>query len=140
MAACVLKFSDGSREDVCAVPNVGYGGHDEDQGQMGGVSALMKLGLFSLRGACSKEPIYENTTPEFDEITIRLDPRYYSGGAFEIVTHNNTPENVHIKRAELNSTPLDSCWFYHKDFEKGGKLELWLGPQPNKAWGKSPVL
>ena len=107
---------------------------------MGGVSALMKLGLFSLRGTCSKEPIYEITTPEFDKITIRLDPRYYSGGAFEIVTHNNTPENVYIQRAELNATPLNNCWFYHKDFEKGGKLELWLGPQPNKTWGKSPVL
>ena len=29
-------------------PNRGYGGHDEDQGQMGGVSALMKLGLLEL--------------------------------------------------------------------------------------------
>jgi len=60
-------------------PNSGYGGHDEDQGQMGGVSALMKLGLFSLRGTCSKEPVYEITAPEFDEITIKLDPRYYPG-------------------------------------------------------------
>ncbi len=27
-------------------PDLGYGGHDEDQGQMGGVSALMAIGLF----------------------------------------------------------------------------------------------
>jgi putative alpha-1,2-mannosidase len=116
-------------------PNRGYGGHDEDQGQMGGVSALMKLGLFSLRGTSSKEPVYELTTPEFDEITIQLDPRYYSGREFRIKTHHNTPENVYIQRAELNGQPLENCWFYHRDFAKGGLLELWLGPEPNRKWG-----
>jgi len=122
-----------------ANPNRGYGGHDEDQGQMGGVSALMKLGLFSLRGTCSKEPVYEITTPEFDEITIKLDTRYYEGQEFKIITHDNSPSNVYIQRATLNGEPLDNCWFYHKDFARGGKLELWLGPEPNKGWGKSPV-
>ena len=119
-------------------PNVGYGGHDEDQGQMGGVSALMKLGLFSLRGTCSKEPVYEITAPEFDEVTIQLAPRYYPGREFRIVTHNNTVENCYIQKAELNHEPLNDCWFYHRDFEQGGLLELWLGPTPNKEWGNSP--
>ena len=27
----------------------------------------------------------------------------------------------------------------YRDFARGGLLELWLGPQPNRAWGKSPV-
>ena len=120
-------------------PNIGYGGHDEDQGQMGGVSALMKLGLFSLRGTCSKDPIYEVTTPEFDEITIKLDPRYYSGKVFRIKTHNNVPENMYIQKAKLNGKALENCWIYHKDFARGGLLELWLGPKPNKIWGKSPI-
>ena len=120
-------------------PNTGYGGHDEDQGQMGGVSALMKLGLFSLRGTTSKEPIYEITAPEFDEITIRLDPRYYSGKTFTIRTHNNAPDNMYIRKAELNGEPLETCWFYHRDFAKGGLLELWLGPELNRNWGQSPI-
>lgn len=120
-------------------PNIGYGGHDEDQGQMGGVSALMKLGLFSLRGTCSKDPIYEVTAPQFDDITITLDPRYYDGKTFRIKTHHNSPKNCYIQRAELNGQPLENCWFYHRDFAKGGLLELWLGPKPNKAWGKGPV-
>jgi putative alpha-1,2-mannosidase len=117
-------------------PNLGYGGHDEDQGQMGGVSALMKLGLFSLRGTCSQDPLYEITTPEFDEITISLDPRYYEGREFRIVTHDNIPENPYIQRAELNGKPLETFWFRHRDFAKGGVLELWLGPEPNKDWGR----
>jgi len=120
-------------------PNTGYGGHDEDQGQMGGVSALMKLGLFSLRGTCSKEPVYEITAPEFDDITIALDPRYYAGKTFRIKTHDNSKENCYIQRAQLNGQAMDACWFYHKDFAKGGLLELWLGPTPNKTWGKSPI-
>jgi putative alpha-1,2-mannosidase len=120
-------------------PNIGYGGHDEDQGQMGGVSALMKLGLFSLRGSCSQEPVYEITAPEFDEISISLDPRYYAGKTFKIKCYGNSKVNCYIQRAKLNGQALDNCWFHHRDFAKGGLLELWLGPNPNTAWGKSPV-
>ncbi|MCP5536202.1 MAG: glycoside hydrolase family 92 protein [Akkermansiaceae bacterium] len=119
-------------------PNVGYGGHDEDQGQMGGVSALMKLGLFSLRGTCSKEPVYEITAPEFGEVTITLDPRYYAGKQFQIKTYNNSGANCYIQKAKLNGKPLLNCWFHHKDFAKGGVLEIWLGPEPNKDWGTGP--
>ncbi|MHC4694832.1 MAG: glycoside hydrolase domain-containing protein, partial [Planctomycetota bacterium] len=120
-------------------PNIGYGGHDEDQGQMGGISALMKIGLFSLRGTCSRRPIYEITSPEFDEIIIKLDPRYYPGGEFRIKTYDNHQKNCYIQKARLNGKPLDNCWFYHEDFARGGLLELWLGPEPNKNWGKSPI-
>ena len=102
---------------------------------MGGVSALMKLGLFSLRGTSSKEPVYEITTPEFDEITIQLDPQYYPGKEFKIKTYDNTPDNIYIQKAKLNGKPLEKFWFYHKDFAKGGLLELWLGPKPHKSWG-----
>ena len=44
-------------------PDKGYGGHDEDQGQMGAISALMSMGLFSLRGNNELEPRYELTGP-----------------------------------------------------------------------------
>ena len=113
----------------------GYGGHDEDQGIMGATSALMSMGLSQVRGGCSQEPIYEITAPVFDEVTIHLDSRYYPGKTFRIVTKNNAPENVYIQSAKLNGNQLDNCWFYHRDFVKGGTLELVLGPQPNKSWG-----
>ncbi len=122
-----------------ANPNLGYGGHDEDQGQMGGVSALMKIGLFSLRGTCSKEPVYEITAPEFDEVTIQLDPYYNSGKTFKIKAYGDPAENCYIQRARLNGRPLRACWFSHRQFSAGGVLELWLGPEPNKKWGKSPA-
>jgi putative alpha-1,2-mannosidase len=108
-------------------PETGYGGHDEDQGQMGGVSALMSIGLFSLRGTTSENPIYEITSPVFDEIVISLDGNYYRGGQFTIRTYDNSTENCYIQKARLNG-------FSHKDFAQGGLLELWLGPAPNRNW------
>jgi len=116
-------------------PHDGYCG-EEDQGQMGALSAMMKIGLFSVRGACGAEPVYDITTPEFDEITINLDQKYYPGKTFEIKTYNNTKENVYIQRAKLNGKRLDNCWIYQKEVARGGLLELWLGPKPS-AWGTS---
>jgi len=55
------------------------------------------------------------------------------GGGYNY--NSNTSDHMYIQRARRNGKALDSCWFYHRDFAKGGILELWLGPQPNKAWG-----
>lgn len=116
-------------------PDLGYGGHDEDQGQMGGVSALMAIGLFSLQGNVNADPVYEITSPIFDKITIDLDPRYYTGEKFIIETVNNSKENMYIQQAQLNEQPLNTFWFSHDTFSKGGKLKIVLGNEPNKAWG-----
>jgi predicted alpha-1,2-mannosidase len=116
-------------------PDKGYGGHDEDQGQMGGISALMSMGLFSLRGTAASEPVYELTSPVFDEIVITLDSTYYAGKSFVIKAHNNSDLNCYIQKATLNGQDLSNFWFRHSDFATGGILELWLGPTPNKKWG-----
>lgn len=116
-------------------PDLGYGGHDEDQGQMGGVSALMAIGLFNIAGNESVTPVYEITSPIFDEISIRLDKKYYSGSNFTIRTYNNSAESDYIQRSTLNGKPLNNFWFTHEAFSKGGLLELWLGDKPNKNWG-----
>lgn len=114
----------------------GYGGHDEDQGQMGGISALMSMGLFSLKGNNSLEPRYEITAPVFDEIIFTLDSNYYQGKEFKIITENNSVDNMYIQEASLNGQELNTYWFTHRDYQKGGELRLVLGPQPNKNWGK----
>jgi predicted alpha-1,2-mannosidase len=119
-------------------PDSGYGG-DEDQGQAGGLSVMMAIGLFQMRGGAEQEPIYEITSPIFDRVTIRLDPRYYPGGRFVITTRNNSPENAYIQSARLDGQPLDRPWFYHRDLVDGGTLELELGPQPNRHWGSRPA-
>ncbi len=117
-------------------PDKGYGGHDEDQGQMGGVSALMGIGLFSVTGTESDTPYYEITTPIFDRVTIRLNPDYYTGKEFVITAHDNSPENCYIRRAELNGDAWDYAQFDHETFSRGGSLTLWLGSEPAKECGK----
>lgn len=116
-------------------PDLGYGGHDEDQGQMGGVSALMAIGLFNVMGNQSQTPVYEITSPIFDEVNIKLDNRYYNGKQFAIKTFNNQPGHDYIQSVKLNGKEHTNFWFTHEEYAKGGLLEIWLGPNPNKNWG-----
>jgi len=95
----------------------------------------MSMGLFSLKGTTGTDPVYEITSPVFDEVKINLDPEYYPGKAFTIKTHNNAPENCYIQKAVLNGKSWDDFQISHETFSKGGTLELWLGPRPNKSWG-----
>jgi len=118
-------------------PYGGYGGNDEDQGQMAALSALMGIGLFDIKGGCDPEPIYQITTPLFDTVTIHLNPQYYPGKTFTITTSNNAPDHRYIQSARLNGRPWQQCWFRQADLKRGGTLTLALGPEPNTAWGVS---
>ncbi len=116
-------------------PDRGYGGHDEDQGQMGGLSALMSIGLFSIDGGSSCNPVYDITSPVFDEVTIKLDPEYCDGNEFKIKVYDNSAENCYIQRAQLNGKERSSYQIPHCILSQGGLLELWLGSTPNRNWG-----
>jgi putative alpha-1,2-mannosidase len=119
-------------------PFGGYNG-DEDQGQMGALSALMAIGLFDMDGGASLKPRFDLTAPLFDKVTIRLHPGYYPGKSFVITTKNNAPENCYIQSASLNGKPWSSFQLPHGIFTQGGTLELVLGPQPNMAWGADGI-
>ena len=60
----------------------------------------------------------------------------YPGKTFEIITRNNSVENLYIQSAKLNDEPLNSWWFTHKSLVEGGTLVLDMGSQPNKEWGQ----
>lgn len=114
-----------------------YGGYrdDEDQGQMGALGVLMAIGLFEVDGGCSTTPAYELTSPLFDKVTIRLNPDYYPGETFEIITRNNSERNMYIRRASLNGKVWNDCAVPHAELVKGGTLVLDMGATPNKKWG-----
>lgn len=116
-------------------PYRGYGGHDEDQGQMSGVSALMSIGLFSINGGSVRNPYYEITSPVFDAVTIKLHPEYYKGETFRIIAHNVSDSNCYIKEAKLNGVPYSDFRLPHNQFANGGTLELWLSPEADYSWG-----
>ena len=95
----------------------------------------MAMGLFDVEGGAAVKPTYQITAPVFDRVTIHLNPDYFARRDFTIVTRNNRPQNIYIQRAWLNGKPLERCWFDHADLVRGGKLEIELGPEANRAWG-----
>ena len=99
----------------------GYGHHDEDQGQMGALSALMAIGLFEVTGGAQPRPVYDITSPIFRSVRLP---------GFRIVTHG---EGEYIQRARLNGRALDRAFLHHDELR--GALDLWLGDEPNRAWG-----
>lgn len=119
-------------------PHRGYNG-DEDQGLMGSLAVLMKMGLFSMRGGAAENPTYEIGSPMFDKVTIHLDPRFYGGGTFEIKA-DQAKGSPFVQSASLNGETWNQCWLYHKDLIKGGRLQLEMGSQPNKSWGSAMEL
>tara|TARA_B100000941_G_scaffold195353_1_gene141573 strand:- start:2980 stop:4029 length:1050 start_codon:yes stop_codon:yes gene_type:complete len=114
-------------------PQHGYSG-DEDQGLMGALSVLMKIGLFEMKGGADINPTYDLSSPVFDQIVIHLDMDYYPSGRFIINVLNNSSKNKYIQSLKLNGTPLNQSWFHHKDLVKGGVLEYVLGEEPNYDW------
>ncbi len=119
-------------------PLHGYGyGQDEDQGQLGAWYVLAAMGLFDVQGHARANPTFQIGSPIFDKITIELDPDYYEGNQIVIEAKNNSQENIYVQSATLNGKPLRNVWFDRRQLVNGGKLELVMGPEPNKQWGVS---
>ncbi|MEI6865902.1 GH92 family glycosyl hydrolase [Flavicella sp.] len=108
-------------------PSSGYNG-DEDQGLMGSLAVLMKIGLFQMNGGTESNPSYQITSPIFDKISIKLNKDYYPEGVFEIETIDNSPENVYVNKMELNGDVLNTNEIKHSDIINGGFLLLNMEP------------
>ena len=111
---------------------------DEDEGQMGAWFVMAAIGLFETDGGASVKPFYEIGSPIFEKVTITLDPKYYPGKSFTIEARNTSGTNKYIQSATLDGKRLTKPWFYHSELIDGGKLELQMGPEPNKQWGSKP--
>lgn len=105
---------------------------NEDAGQM---SAWYVLAATGLHPACPGDTRMEITSPVFDRIEFRLDPRYATGRSFTVVAHDNAPGNVYIRRALLNGREYDASHLDFAQIAAGGTLELFLAPEPNPDWG-----
>ncbi|WP_233267513.1 GH92 family glycosyl hydrolase [Algibacter sp. L1A34] len=111
-------------------PATGFNG-DEDQGLMGSLSVLMKIGLFQMNGGTEENPNYQIGSPIFDEVIIKLNPDYYSNESFTIKTVNNSESNVYINRVKLNNKKVESYKLSHNDIIKGGELKLEMSNKSN---------
>ena len=107
-------------------PATGYNG-DEDQGLMGTLAVLYKIGLFQMNGGTEANPVYQIGSPIFDRITIDLNPKYYPGKSLSIQTIGNSEKNRYILSADLNGKPVGSTGINHNELVKGGVLTLKMG-------------
>ena len=112
----------------------GYGyGQDEDQGQLGSWYVMASMGLFDVKGLTDERPIIELGSPVFNDILITLG----NGKKLHISAAGNSDKNLYIQSAKFNGVVLENCWLYREQLMEGGKLELKMGPQPNRGWGVS---
>ncbi|MDB5016767.1 MAG: alpha,2-mannosidase [Mucilaginibacter sp.] len=105
---------------------------NEDVGQM---SAWYILAAVGLHPVCPGDTRQEITSPAFDKVTLKLDPKYAKGDTFTVVAKNNSATNIYIQSAKLNGKPYNKCHIDFTDIAAGGTLELTMGNTPNKNWG-----
>ena len=105
---------------------------DDDCGLSAGTSILLGLGLFDLKGGSYENPIYDITSPIFDEITINLDNTYYNGNKLIVKTYNNSKKNMFIKKILFNNIEITNYKITHNQLVSGGVLEIFLSNKPIK--------
>ncbi|GJM29576.1 MAG: hypothetical protein DHS20C17_22110 [Cyclobacteriaceae bacterium] len=104
-------------------PETGYNG-DEDQGLMGSLAVLMKMGLFEMTSGCAVEPQIEIGSPIFDKVIIELNQQYFSGDQIIISVLNNGPENYYVNSIAINGQPQQGPFINFHHLVKGAALEL----------------
>ncbi len=114
-----LVFSD----TVSGIPG------DEDGGGMSSFVVFSMMGFFPVTPGI---PVYAIGSPFFEKTTITLP----DGKTFTIKAKGYSEDNKYIQSARLNGKALDRAWFTHEELTAGGVLELTMGPEPNKDWGK----
>lgn len=112
------------RNDLMGVPG------DEDGGGMTSFTVFSMLGFYPVTPGI---PAYNIGSPVFPYARVRLS----NGKFFEIVARNASDDCKYIQKAYLNGVEWNKPWFAHSDLANGGRLELEMGSEPNKAWGSA---
>jgi predicted alpha-1,2-mannosidase len=110
-------------------PELGYNG-DEDQGLMGSLAVLMKMGLFQMNAGTEENPKYEIGSPIFDKVNIQLHPDYYPGKEVVIEVKDNSEDQIFVDAAYWEGESLGEFAIRHNDLIKGGKLLLEMKDSP----------
>ena len=110
------------KDNVFGIPG------DEDGGGMSAFVVFSAMGFYPVTPGT---PVYTIGSPVFENITIDLQ----NGKQFQMIANHCSAVNKYIQSAKLNGQVLDTPWFTHDQLVSGGKLELEMGPKPNKTWG-----
>ena len=96
---------------------------DEDQGLMGSLAVLIKLGLFQLNGGTEENPSYEFGSPLFDDVTISLQ----NGKSLRLTREG---EGVYIDGIHFNEKPVTNLYISHNELSIGGELAFKMKKTP----------
>ena len=108
-------------------PSVGYNG-DEDQGLMGSLSVLMKLGIFQMNGGTEDNPKYELSSPLFPKTVLFLS----NGNELRINADRKSADAYYIQNLKFNGKELPELFLSHSDLLQGGSLEYSLVSDPKE--------
>lgn len=110
------------KDNVFGIPG------DEDGGGMTAFVVFSSMGFYPVTPGI---PVYTIGSPLFEKTTIDLP----GGKQFTVIAKKCSVVNKYIQSATFNGVPLDTPWFTHNQLVQGGRLELVMGPKPNKKWG-----
>ncbi|MGM9478902.1 GH92 family glycosyl hydrolase [Pedobacter sp. GSP4] len=112
------------KDNVFGIPG------DEDGGGMTAFVVFSAMGFYPVTPGV---PMYTIGSPVFENTTIDLP----NGKKFQVIANKCSVLNKYIQSAKLDGKVLNTPWFSHQQLMDGGKLELEMGPKPNKMWGLS---
>ncbi len=110
------------KDNVFGIPG------DEDGGGMTAFVVFSAMGFYPVTPGV---PVYTIGSPVFEKVTIDLP----NGKMFQVIANKSSVQNKYIQSAKFDGKSLDTPWFTHQQLAAGGKLELEMGPLPNKTWG-----
>lgn len=102
---------------------------NEDCGQMSAWYLFTSLGFYPVAPGSGQ---YVLGRPFLDGAEIQLE----GNRIFSVKVHHRSPDNRYIEAVRLNGRPLTRTYIEHKDIVKGGTLEFFMGPRPDRNWGK----
>lgn len=106
---------------------------DEDLGQMSAWFVMSTLGLFQLDGGCSVTPCYELTSPRYEKMIVRLDPKYGRGNTLVINAKGASRSNMYIRSARLNGQAVEGFKIPVAELLKGGVLDIQMDSIPHST-------
>jgi predicted alpha-1,2-mannosidase len=88
----------------------------------GTISAWYVFSALGFYPDCPGKPTYQMGTPVFERAVIRLNPDFYMGEKFEIVSENQNSDNWKIQETKLNGYPYPNTYITHNEITDGGVL------------------
>ncbi|MCD8184230.1 MAG: GH92 family glycosyl hydrolase [Bacteroides sp.] len=96
---------------------------NDDTGTMSTWAIFNMMGFYP---DCPGEPAYTLSTPVFDKVTIRLDPKVWGRDSLVIETERPTKEALYIDKMELGGKKLSRYRISHEELVQGGELRFIL--------------